>query len=316
MKIKYNNIDRILSVIAIGMVLSLSVSGCATAPRSSGPILDSVTLPAYEVGTTYIYSDGKWESVMDTSSEVVTWRDYRNYISSGSRDFTRRRTKWETKTRKGTRQFGSRDDLVVKSDLTLWPLRVGNITNYSETGTWFDKDGASSTYRAEWSCEVPGTEQVSVMAGEFDTWKIVCKRYRLSKSKSQSNIREVTTWYFSPEVGHYVLTTSKYYYDKKSRRRELLAVLPSIDDISPEARFEMERSFQQALEFRKSGDSVPWSSQQSMISGEIIPVNTFKTADGKYCRRYVQKLKLPISHRTYYGLAVRGADGVWKVPRR
>ena len=298
------------------MVASLLIFGCASAPRSTGPTLDSVPLPTYEGGTTYIYSDGKWETVLDSSSEVVTWRDYRNYISSGSRDFTRRRTKWETKTRQGTRQFGPRRDLIGKSALTVWPLRVGNIANYSETGTWFDKDGVSSTYHSEWSCEVPGTEQVSVMAGEFDTWKIVCKRYRLSKSKSRSNIREVTAWYFSQKVGHYVLTTSKYYYDKKPRRRELLAVLPSLDGISPDARLKMERSFQQALEIKKSGDSMPWSSQQSKIFGETIPVNTFKTADGKYCRRYVQKLELPGRRRTYYGLAVRDADGVWKVPRR
>jgi len=307
---------RIIYGFAVWMFVSLSVSGCANAPRSPGPKLNSVPLPTYGEGTTFVYSDGTWELVMDASAETVTWKDHRNSISSGSPDFTRRRTKWQTKNRSGTRQYGPRGDLIVKSDITLWPLQVGNTANYSETGIWSDKDGAETNYQSLWSCEVAGTERVSVMAGEFDTWEIVCQRYNLSKSKSRSNLREVKTWYYSPVVGHYVLAASKYYYQRKPWRQELLAVLPPLDGIPHEARREMDRSFQQALEYKKSGESVLWSHQNSEISGETIPVNTFKTPDGKYCRRYVQKLKLPGSHRTYYGLAVRGSDGVWIIPRR
>ena len=316
MNINNVNFERIIFGIAIWMYVSLSVSGCATAPRSPGPMLNSVPLPSYSKGTTFVYSDGKWEFVMDASPETVTWKDYRNYISSGPRDFTRRRTKWQSKKRSGTRQYGPRRDLMTKSDITLWPLHIGKSAKYSESGTWKDKDGVENKYGSEWSCEVAGTERVSVMAGEFDTWKIVCKRYKLTKSKSRSRLRELKTWYYAPEVGHYVLTTSKYYYRKEARRQELLAVLPPLDDISPETRREMARSFQQALEFKKSGESVPWPNQKSEISGEIIPVNTFKTSDGKYWRRYVQRLKLPGSHRTYYGMAVRRSDGVWVIPRR
>ena len=316
MKIKAVNFVRIVYGIAMWMFLSLSVSGCVTAPRSAGPILKSGSLPSYREGTTFVYSDGTWEFVMDASDETITWKDHRKYISSGPRDFTRRRTKWQTKKRSGTRQYGPRGDLIGKGDTTLWPLRAGNTANYTETGSWTDKDGAESSYQSLWSCEVAGTERVSVMAGEFDTWEIVCKRYNLSRSKSKSNLREVKTWYYAPAVGHYVLTTSKYYYQKKPRRRELLAVLPPLDDIPPDARREMDRSFQQALEYKKSGESVPWSSRNSEISGETKPVNTYKTPDGKFCRRYVQKLKLTGSHRTYFGMAVRGPDGIWIIPRR
>jgi hypothetical protein len=316
MDINQININKILSVIATWLVIFMLVSGCTTAPRSSGPMLNSAPIPSYEVGTTFVYSEGKWEFVMDTSTETVTWRDYRNYVSSGPPDFTRRRTKWETKTRSGTRQYGPRDDLIGYNNITLWPLRAGNRATYSETGTWMDKDGLSATYESQWSCEVPGTERVSVMAGEFDTWKIVCKRYYVSKSKSRSNLREVATWYYSPQVGHYVLKTSKYYYQKKSQRQELLAVLPPLKEFPAEARLKMARNFQHALEFNKRGQSVSWSYQKLKIAGDVTPVDTFKTPDDSYCRRYVQRLNLAGSHRTYYGLAVRGADGVWVVPRR
>ena len=283
MNINNNKFEKILSGIVIWMLVSMSFGGCATAPRLPGPILDSAPLPAYREGTTFVYSDGKWEFVVKASPDTVTWKDNRNYISSGPRDFTRRRTKWQTKTRSGKRQYGPRDDLIVKSEVTVWPLRVGNMADYSETGTWTDKDGLETSYKSEWSCEVPGTERVSVMAGEFDTYMIVCKRYYVSKSKSQSRFREVKTWYYAPEAGHYVLTTSKYYYQKKPQRQELLAVLPPLDDIPVEASREMDRSFQHALEPKISGESVPWSNQKSEIFGETILVNTFRTPDGNYC---------------------------------
>ena len=67
------------------------------------------------------------------------------------------------------------------------------------------------------------------MAGDFDTFKIVCKRYYVSMNKNKSNLREVKTWNYAPQVGHYVLATTKYYYDKKPRRQELLAVLPPLN---------------------------------------------------------------------------------------
>jgi RNA polymerase sigma factor (sigma-70 family) len=119
--------------------------------RSAGPKLNSAPLPSYRDGTTFVYSDGKWEYVMDASPETVTWKDYRNYISSGPRDFTRRRTKWQTKNRRGTRHYGPRNDLIVKSEITVWPLRVGNRADYAETGSWMDKDGAETSYQKPWS---------------------------------------------------------------------------------------------------------------------------------------------------------------------
>jgi len=247
----------------------------------------------------------------------VTWKDYRNYAYSGSADFSRRPSKWQSKTRSVTRQYGPRSDLFIQSATTLWPLRVGNAASYSETGTWVSKGGAESTYHTAWSCAVAGTERVSVMAGDFDTYQIVCKRYSISrKKKDRIRLREVKTWNYAPEVGHYVLATTTYYTNRQPRRQELLAVLPSYDGLSAGARRQMEESFQQALERKKSGQAVRWSSAKLRASVETMPTKTFKTAEGSYSRRYVQKLTLPDGQRTYYGMAVRNADGVWTIPRR
>lgn len=310
------NIIRILIKIALGMLTTLAVYSCVTVPQSPGPQLSPAPLPSYSKGTTFVYSDGRWETVAGTSQGVATWSDDRDNVSSGSPDFTYRPSKWESKTRSVTRQFGPRTDVYTQSATTLWPLRTGNVANYSETGTWIEKDGTDSSYQTAWSCAVEGTERISVMAGDFDTYKIACQRYYVSGGNKRSNLREAKTWNYAPEVGHYVLATTRYYYDKKPRRQELLAVLPPLNGLSAEARRQMERSFQQALERKKSGQSVSWSSAKLRASVETMPTKTFKTPDGTYSRRYVQKLTLPDGQRTYYGMAVRNSSGVWEVPRK
>lgn len=310
------NIIRILIKIVLGMLTTLAVYSCVTVPQSPGPQLSPAALPSYSKGTTFVYSDGRWETVAGTSPGVATWSDDRDNVSSGSPDFTYRPSKWESKTRSVTRQFGPRTDVYTQSATTLWPLRTGNVANYSETGTWIEKDGTDSSYQTAWSCAVEGTERISVMAGDFDTYKIVCKRYYVSRGNKRSNLREAKTWNYAPEAGHYVLATARYYYDKKPWRQELLAVLPPLNGLSAEARRQMERSFQQALERKKSGQSVSWSSAKLRASVETMPTKTFKTPDGNFSRRYVQKLTLPDGQRTYYGMAVRNSSGVWEVPRK
>ena len=315
------NSVRTIKIIAIGLLTALSASGCATVsrpPELAGPRLETAPLPTYSQGTTFVYADGKWETVMENYSGMVTWQDHRYYISSGSPDFTLRPSKWQSKTRSVTRQFGPRTDLLIRSKTTLWPLRAGNLASYSETGTWVSKGGAESTYQTVWSCSVPGTERVTVMAGDFDTYKIMCKRYSVynRKKKNRYRLRETKVWNYAPAVGHYVLATTEYTSGKNPRRRELLAVLPSLNGISATAHRQMERSFQQALERKKSGQAMRWSSAKHRASVETMPTKTFKTPDGNYSRRYIQKLTLPDGQRTYYGMAIRNSEGKWTIPRR
>ena len=283
--------------------------------QQAGSRAQSVPLPVYQKGTTFVYSNGTWETVISSSPHLVTWENYRGYVSSGSPDFTRRRTEWQTRTRQGTRQFESRKDLWFKKKTTLWPLRIGNEATYTEISTQRRQGKTETTARYNWACEVAGTERISVMAGEFDTWKIVCKRYPGKDVSTKSKVREITTWYYAPVVGHYVLTTRISFSGQPAQRLELLAVLPPLDVFSTAARTKMSATFQKAMEFKKSGESVLWSISSSAFAGEITPTATFRLANGSYSRRYIQKLKLPDGQRIYYGMAVRDTSGVWVIPR-
>ena len=93
-------------------------------------------------------------------------------------------------------------------------------------------------------------------------------------------------------------------------------MLPPLNGLSAGARRQMECSFQQALEHKKSGQSFRWASAKLRASVETMPTQTFKTPDGNYSRRYLQKLTLPAGQRTYYAMAVRSSDGVWIIPRQ
>jgi len=299
------------------MIFLIAPSACTSIPDTPIPDPGAAALPAYQKGMTFIYSDGSWETVTAIAPGTVTWRDHRGKISKGSPDFSYRRAEWQAESRRGFRKFGQRNDLFLQGSDTLWPLRIGNAASYSETTTRVDQKGVMKSSQTQWACQVAGTEKVSVMAGEFDTWKINCNRYAVSgKTNRKSSIREAKTWYYAPHIGHWVLVTSTYYYDKKPRRLELIAVLPPSNEMSGSAQFEMEESFQMALEEKRSGLAVVWSIPNAGISGEIMPTETFKNSNGTYCRRYVQKLNSAADQRIYYGLACRNSRGQWEVPRR
>ncbi len=276
----------------------------------------SVGLPNYELGTTYVYSDGSWETVADISPQLVTWHDHRGYVYHRFPDFTYRSAKWKTRKRYGNRQFVPRSDVLFKKKTSLWPLKVGNVSGFSEMVTSNYPGEPPKSYRVNWTCEVIGTERIAVMAGQFDTWKIACKRYNNSKNPSKARVKETRSWNYAPEIEHFVMTERQYSGRKATRRLELLAVLPPLSSLPDVTRQQMNSAFQMALELKKSGETAAWSIPDTFWSGQVTPTDTFRLADGRYSRRYIQKLNYPDGQRIYHGLAVRDSKGVWVIPRR
>lgn len=291
------------------LAVLIAAGGCATSPpRQPGPDLAPAPLPKYKEGTTYVYSKGSWERVIDVMPGAVTWENNRGRVSTGPPDFTYKQSSWQLGSRQGVREFSPREDVLAVTPTSLWPLRVGNAAGHTERGVWSEKDGPEKTYRTNWSCNVAGTERVSVMAGEFDTYAIECAR------KSGRRTWELKTWYYAPVVGHYVLVTSKYTYDRPSQRRELLAVIPPDDGISAAKRKRIAQSFQKTMEYNKSGQPLSFSDKKLTV--KITPTDTFRIDNGTYCRRYVQKMSLPDVNDTFYGMACRESNGAWVIPRR
>ena len=298
------------------MLFSLIAVGCATTPVANTVDIDLVPLPEYSEGTTYIYSNGSWEKVVDVTGDKVTWENQRGHRSNGTADFTFRRSQWQTSARQGVREFGPRSDIYLKKPTSLWPLRIGNRSGYIETGRWSQDGEEEKTYTAYWSCEVTGAGKVSVMAGEFDTVDITCKRYSKGSGRRLPRLWEVKTFAYAPAVGHWVLTTSRFTDDRPLRRKELLAVVPPQSGLFAAVHRQMERSFQLALEKRPSGSSVSWSDDSSKVTGTTTAVDTFRLPGGTFCRRYAQQVSIDAGSGNFYGMACRDDQGKWVVPRK
>ncbi len=276
----------------------------------------AVSLPTYRTGVTFLYSDGKSETVEAVRDDQVVWRDNRDRISTGSRDFTLRRLQWETKTRRGTRQHRPSSDLLGQpARAYLWPLSEGNKASYIETGRWQKKKGEWRTSKVRWQSEVLGRERIRTMAGEFNTWKITAYRY------SEGNVygrpprqKEIRTWYYAPEVGHYVRYEKDFLGHKPNRSVDLVAVRPSVDHLNVQLKSVIADNFQAALENTRGGNKLLWRSPEQSASGMTQPLNTFRGTDKRDCRNYAQKIKIENDNATYYGMACRSEDGQWEIP--
>jgi phosphoribosyl-AMP cyclohydrolase len=253
--------------------------------------------------------------VVAADSEKVIWKDYRGYISSGSPDFTFRRSEQESRSGRWKRQFSPRNDLFFVPETSLWPLVVGKVSGFREDGKWTSKKNNDRTYTSYWRFEVKGTERVSVLAGDFDTWKIVGYRYS-NKRKYTRKVKEIKTWYYAPEVGHPVLITRRFKYNRPKERLGLTAIIPPVKSMPNKAVKGMQQSFQQCLESNKSGTPTAWGEEGSDGSGIIIPLDTLKLKSGKYCRHYRQEVWIAGEKRYFYGIAVRVSKDRWVIPRK
>ena len=301
-----------------GMLAVVLVVGAGCAAPGRAPVLSTaeVPLPDYQAGLTYVYDNGSWETVQTVGPEEVTWRNHRGTISSGSPDFTYRRTTWETRTRSGTRQFRERRDWTGDPAVaTLWPLAPGKTAHYVESGRWRDEDNREHTYEAHWRLEVVGQERIRVKAGDFDTWKIVGRRFSTGDAFRPSRLREKRIWYYAPSVGHYVKLEGRYLGRRPDHSIELLAVLPPLTDMPRVAQAAFRTSFQQALEEKPSGAALQWNRAELGLSGTTTPTATFKLASGDYCRQYVQHLNRSGEDQVFFGLACRTDAGQWQIPR-
>ena len=110
----------------IMLMLFLGMTGCASTRPGPSEAAKPIPLPVYQEGTTFVYTNGRWETVEKAGPEGVTWRNHSGHQSTGSADFTYRHTAWETRTRSGQRSFRARRDWLGNPvATTLWPLAPG-----------------------------------------------------------------------------------------------------------------------------------------------------------------------------------------------
>lgn len=70
---------------------------------------------------------------------------------------------------------------------------------------------------------------------------------------------------------------------------------------------------QNALEYKRNGESSNWVNPNNGHSGTITPIKTFQATNGVHCREYTQTISINGRYEEAYGTACRQPDGTWKI---
>lgn len=275
-----------------------------SADGGPGPAMSPAPLPTLNVGDKYYYSNGAREQVVSTEGETV------NLISKSKRKLINFRNFAipQPYVEGATKEYFKESRVPTNA---LWPLSVGKKVRFSTDGRSVSKDTGNTTeYLQRWSCETTGTKHVRVLAGEFDTYVVECKRFSRTGRWWQNR-----TWYYAPAISTYVLRRD-FYKKSGERFRELTAVRPSLQMEPDNVRQGIIHAWQLALETKKSGELQSWTDKKSGTSVQVEPLNTYKAKNGQFCRTYKQYLTRRGATNIYTGVACRTGRLKWRTPAR
>ena len=190
---------RSAAVAAIsGAALLLGACQSATpTPASLTPAPSAATLapgqpPVLQPGATFVFRQGDGDEVTSrvvaVAGEDVTWEADNGWTWTGQAFFWPV-ARWQSEGAGGSQEISGDPG-------ALFPLAVGERVAYRV-------EGRSQDEQAGWSlqgrCEVAAAEQITVPAGTFETYKVVCEQ-----GEDLSDPYRTRTWWYAPAIGHYV----------------------------------------------------------------------------------------------------------------
>lgn len=281
---------------------AVASGGGAKVPLSAS--LHTKIFPTYRPGTAFIYSNGDIDRVTKTKGATTQWvrNDGTAYTAHGN--FLVPWSYWASDEERGTAK-------ISKPAASLWPEPDGPEVTFSDEITVQRKDDPNSTRRwvEHWRCRNSGRRTIDIMAGRFKTLILVCIRHTGSNSPEL-----VRTWYYAPNIYHFVRFTERDPTRKRTESIDLLAVQPSMAGWPPIIRAGLIRTLSRALEKAKSGSQIAWSSSGVDIKVTIEPRSRFVSAAGRPCRRFLQTW-LENGHRwDYPAVACKNHLGKWEIP--
>ena len=268
------------------LVARLAEPSAPAAPRAD----HSGQGPLYETGDVYIYTDGSVETVVSADRQSVAWQNGRGSRWASPFDFTL--------------ATGQENGITVQQPLS-WPLTVGAVSTYAVKSA----AGAADP----WQCAVEQREKISVAAGTFDTYKILCHPEGDASGAGQSR-----AWYYAPALRQYVR-----YVDSAAgplndvsgtRSRDLVAISPGAVGWPSEARTGFAWARSHTLESEADGARIPWESTAIADRFIIVPGPAVGSGNSPHCRRVTQeRIESDGTTRLFPGVACRSADGQWQI---
>lgn len=197
-------------MIVVGALAGLVLIGCALVNRPSA----GLDPPVYQPGAAYIFSDGRVERVVSSNDEVTVWATRRGRQYTKSNNPAIPVLEWTLSGRSGSRA-------VFGAHHRLWPVRSGAEARF-RVRTDFTNEGRTARSVQLWHCRVGQAETVTLAVGPFETLPVRCERY----SVNTMAVLEQRTWWWSPEVGHYVRRSLRNLRTGRRRDMVLCAALP------------------------------------------------------------------------------------------
>lgn len=286
-------------------LLLLLCGGCASGADES-PALEPAPLPIYRIGDRFLYDDGSTEEVVAVKGERVTWRRRTGGTFVRYRNLALPKLTWDTPERAGTAQVSAAAD-------ALWPLEVGQTAAFAETIESTGKmDRRERSYARGQRCWVDGTENLTVPAGNYDTYRIVCEQSGPSWSPRARNQRQ--TWYYAPVLGHYVMELKEGDRDDAKVRRLAAYEFPETPQSTTAAR-NLDQLIQRTLETRLDGERVRWVDKERLRAVQIVPMPETHSPDGRLCRQYTLMINVATRTQTKRVEACREPTGRWEPVR-
>ncbi len=272
------------------------------ASASTSP--DGEPRPVYVPGDTYVYSDSTSATVVRVENDVIIWESgdgergasHWNFVRPGAAaPFARPRVRYEVE---------------VAAD-ELWPLRSGTSVSFTARRNIAQASVGSGDAPSTqaWQCSVAGSEAVTVAAGRFDTVRIACQTSTPVNGEAVER-----TWFYAPELRHFVRFDERFEASRPVNSVELVAVKLKGIDWPPAARAGLQRALQAALESAPKGERIEWKSSAVDTRVTITPTAAHQDTSS-YCRTFVQNVEVPgEAARLYPGVACRETSGAWVIP--
>lgn len=229
-----------LPTILAGLVVALAfLAGCVERPMSARmngtednqAVGFATSPPAWNKGEKWVYSDGYAMRVEKVAANTVAGRPPITRFSislNGGEGLDRSAaTRWVEREGlfKVASLTGSQERHVVfrhPDPQLLFPLEVGKSLVFNREYYSGEKNGPQKLHHHRTRWQVLGVKQsVVVPAGTFDCWVLSWRSDSLVSSWSGQE-----TWWYSPEVGHYVRLEYQY-GDAEPSSRVLLSYTPA-----------------------------------------------------------------------------------------
>ena len=197
------------------VAVSIIVSGCQATSVQQVAVnadLPPAQPPIYEVGkrTVWRMKDGSEITYERTGIDdtTTTGRGSDGCIFSHRRDGFGPATQWENCS-------GSTGTQMLERSGNMFPLQVGNTESWKYRG----KNIKGDSWSGMRECEVRGTARVTVPAGSFDTYHVVCEEKGWQRYE----------WHYSPKLRRTVtsIQTPIGGSSAKPRHLELVRIIPA-----------------------------------------------------------------------------------------